>query len=540
MASSGKAFEDLDLSQDEVKRLGEALKDEKFRKMFAEYAEEISDPENRRKAEEEIRMMENERGMNVQFIHPKPGHVLKTTVDGTTKAFINICQNDKIDKPVAKREVGPNGKSGLMWQIPHSFAPPRDELDKASAKCKVFDVVFHPDTYRMATNNERFKKLVEDTAIEGIEKQFTVTLDKKNIRHPKLNFKGQPVATVIREAIPNCEPKPQDSDSILSKMPYPYDKKEDKKSKPENIHKANNAVKEHENKNDIGSKYTTPKYVISHRDEIDMSEYRNAPDAKVSTRPKEIVIKINLPLLKSAANANLDIFERKLTLQSESPAAYMLDINLPFPVNEDDGSAKFDKSKKTLTVTLPVLPDKTPELPFSLRGAGDLGDKRLNDIETNDQPLISVVSETPNQDAEKMDSEVKKTLNGHVINSDPDKININDNVKWLFPEYEISQDAETISLVLKVQCIEQRSVSLSFPERTQIVQIKFMSIGAGCFPSYYKLHLEFCGEHHLSEDHSNIDISNDNLVLLLLKDKAARGLWDFFSIGLDKDNLEVS
>ncbi len=33
---------------------------------------------------------------------------------------------------------------------------------------------------------------------------------------------------------------------------------------------------------------------------------------------------------------------------------YKLDIDLPFPVNGDDGDAKFDKSKHLLTITLPV------------------------------------------------------------------------------------------------------------------------------------------------------------------------------------------
>lgn len=31
-------------------------------------------------------------------------------------------------------------------------------------------------------------------------------------------------------------------------------------------------------------------------------------------------------------------------------------ISLPYPVDEENGSAKFDKSKRQLTVTLPVLP----------------------------------------------------------------------------------------------------------------------------------------------------------------------------------------
>ena len=77
MASSPKEdrWKDLDITKDEVDRIGKALKDEKFRKMFVEYAEEISDPKNREIYEQEIAQMEAEREMDVQFIHPKPGSI---------------------------------------------------------------------------------------------------------------------------------------------------------------------------------------------------------------------------------------------------------------------------------------------------------------------------------------------------------------------------------------------------------------------------------------------------------------------------------
>ena len=58
------------------------LQDKKFRDLLKEYAEEISNPVNRKKYEEEIAMLERDRGMDVKFINPKPGHVLKTSVNG--------------------------------------------------------------------------------------------------------------------------------------------------------------------------------------------------------------------------------------------------------------------------------------------------------------------------------------------------------------------------------------------------------------------------------------------------------------------------
>ena len=90
---ANKKLEDLNLTSDELSRLNKAFKDEKFCKMFAEYAEEISDPENRRRYEEEIALLERDRGMDVKFIQPEPGYVLKTaTIPGNVKAFINICK----------------------------------------------------------------------------------------------------------------------------------------------------------------------------------------------------------------------------------------------------------------------------------------------------------------------------------------------------------------------------------------------------------------------------------------------------------------
>ncbi|RUS80339.1 hypothetical protein EGW08_011908 [Elysia chlorotica] len=536
-----RVFDGLDLSQDEVKRLGNALKDENFRKMLIEYAEEISDPENKRKAEEEIAMMEQERGMNVQFIHPEPGYVLKTAVDGTMKAFINICQNGKIEKPKAKRQLGPDGKNGLMWQIPHSFSPPKDDYDKSNKKCKVFDVVFHPDTYRMAMKNERFSKLVEDTAIDGIENQFGVKLDKQNIKRPKLKFKGTPTATVIRERIPDAEKKPTDTDNLFDQCPYPYDDKSSSEKAKEK--KLDNRKQSNEKKTESvkeNNKYTEPKYTITHRSQVDMSEYRNSPDAKTSTRPTELSVKIELPLLKSAAQANLEIYEKRLMLESVAPAAYKLDLKLPFPVDEDKGSAKFDKSKKTLTITLPVIPLETPPIPFVANGESSTTDNG-HDVNNSQNSLIEVLDEkvTGVAGGSVTDQDLPESLETqrcqHSETSTKSKFPLN--VKWLVPDYQFSQDNETLTFILKVHNAENASVDVSFL-KPSAVNLRFLSLGAGLFPVYYSLYLEFAPGCNISAEHSSVDVSHENLVFLLLKDKTSRGMWDDFRAGEDSNHLE--
>ena len=93
-------LKDLNLTNDELQRFSDAFKNEEFRKLFIEYAEEINDPTNRELYEKEIRAVEEQRGSDVTFVHPQPGHVLKTTLNGQTKCFINIATNEHVEKTI--------------------------------------------------------------------------------------------------------------------------------------------------------------------------------------------------------------------------------------------------------------------------------------------------------------------------------------------------------------------------------------------------------------------------------------------------------
>ena len=115
------------------------------------------------------------------------------------------------------------------------------------------------------------------------------------------------------------------------------------------------------------SDYCTPKYTIKHRHDVDLSEYTNELDAKLNrTKPRELVVDIELPLLNSSNECQLDVTEKTVFLLSERAGAkYRLNINLPFSVNDKDGSAKFDTDTRRLTIILPVIqasPEKQREM----------------------------------------------------------------------------------------------------------------------------------------------------------------------------------
>lgn len=539
---ASKTFEDLDLSQEEIKRIETALKDEKFRKMFVEYAEEISNPENRKRYEEEIAMLERERGMDVEFINPTPGHVLKTTVDGGKKAFINICQNEKIAKPTSKRETS-GGKRGLHWQIPHSFTPPREDFDKSKQTCMVYDVVFHPDTYRM-TSNKAFLKLVEDTAIEGIERQFNVKLDRNNIRRPKLKSKGNLPATVIRNRKGDAEKSPKDGNDPLSGMPYPYGDKTsaelaaeksisaDKKAKTkENKTKSNMVIKEE-------SGYTTPKFSILHRTDMDLQNYTNAPDSRPTTRPKELVISIELPLCNSAAGVDLDIFEEKLALMSDKPA-YKLELKLPYPVDDENGSAKFDKSKKALVVTLPVIPGEIPKMPSFIDEVKTVD--QTNDVPPliEELPPLEDISETKEpayEDLPPLEDIDQDHGSENIMQQAP--VMKPSTVAYSLPEYTFSQDSETVTFVFHVRNIDDQSVSKSFASPGECL-VRFVSVGSGGFPMHYSFYCKFEQGCSMVPEHCTTDIIGRNMTLTLLKQRDCRKLWNKFSVGVDCSSSQV-
>lgn len=552
MASS-KKMDDLNLSSDEVKRIGEALKNEEFRKLFVEYAEEISDPENRKKYEEEIAQMENERGMNVQFVNPEPGHCIKTSVDGDTKAFVNICMNDKIETPRSKPQVDSNGRKGLHWQIPHSFSPPRDDIVKSGGKCKVFDVVFHPDTYRMG-ENPRFMKLIEDTAIEGIENQFGVKIDRKNLKPMKMKYKGIPVATVIRtKSDQPTETSDEDADSILKNLPYPYDNK----TSAEKSEEMRETVK---NKKNLESQKTKPqvqekrdgpsepKYSITHRSNIDLQEYRNAPDAKTSTRPNELEVKIELPLLNSAKQVNLDVFEKRLSLSSENPAKYKLDINLPYPVDDEQGSAKFDKAKHYLIVTLPVLPGEQVEMPFS--GTRDVETQEEQVFLNHQEEPQKLIEEIPQLDDLPDLEEIDTVEETHILfdtespKSEPLTSTFQSEpplpkIAYGFPDFTFSQDPEAVSFVLNVWNVTTDSVSITYLSPC-CCQVQFLSLGSGGFPVHYRFIAKFEEGCEIVPEHCTTDVNETNVVLTILKAKKARRDWNKFYAGSNQDELQVN
>ncbi|KAM4690587.1 protein kintoun [Rhinophrynus dorsalis] len=357
------AAERLELSAEELERFTRAFQDAQFREMFAQYAEEISDPENRRRYEEEILQMEKDRGVDIQFLHPQPGHVLLTSINGVQRCYLNICTSDLLQKPQCKPGLSRDNRPGQHWALPYSLAPGREEMGRGGTKYVIYDVLFHPDTLQMASKSDQFKQMVDSTALEAVARQFCLNLDTKNVKTLSLKYKGVPQATVLRKPCTDTNNlKVQDPEYPLH-FPYPCDipaggrnilchQSKDNKEATESCAGVENTQDE---------KATIPHYTVIHRSYVDLQDYRHCRDSTPSPVPKELVITVDLPLLNSTVGTSLHITGNNLILESEKPL-YKLNLKLPYPVNDHEGKAQFNKAKRQLIITAPVIQQDVSDL----------------------------------------------------------------------------------------------------------------------------------------------------------------------------------
>lgn len=465
---SQKDWADMDITRDEVHRIGEAFKQQEFRKLFVDYCQEISDPENKKLYEAEITQMEKERGVDVTFINPEPGYVIKTSSDGSTKTFINVATNDKIDKPTSVSSTGPDGKRGLNWSLPYTLAPVRRDTDKKNELCHVYDVVFHPHALHLASRNASFRKLVNDTAIDAIQQAFGVRLDGANLKFPKISYKGVAKPTVIRKKMKDfnaddLEPSP--IDKIFPPMPQDS-------TKPCIMTPADTKA----------SDYTIPKYKIVQRRGVELQEMTHGPDAKLKlTIPSELVVTIDLPLLNTTNDVNLDVTNKRIHLNSEKPAKYRLDISLPYDVKEDVGSAKFDKSKRQLVITLPVVPEKRIRITdFQREDSGIESDNQHGKIEVCEENESETSNDSPAPDSSDVDM--------------PEAF-LDAKVEYALPNFTFNHIDEILAFTLHVKNVDPSSIVIDRKDLCNTAHIKFSSVGAGYYPIHYSFCVKFPSQH---------------------------------------------
>ncbi|XP_043649730.1 protein kintoun [Drosophila teissieri] len=499
--------ERLDISKDEFNRIQEAFGQEEFRKLFFDYVEEIQDPENRKIYEKEITELEKERGVEVRFIHPKPGFVIKTALDGELKCFINIAGSEEIERPKNEVATDPSsGSRGLNWSIPMAQTSSRDDCDAKNNHCKVFDVVFHPEALFLAKRNKQFRQCLIDTALDAVEREYKVSLDRANLKFPKLDYKGIPRPTVIRKLADNPTAEEQEPHPLAHMFPtkppapgIPEPRVLPMKTKPTPV-----------------PEFTVPRYSIKHSHDVDLSEYTDELDAKLHvTVPRSLVVEIELPLLRSTAECQLDVTSKSVYLFSERQGAkYRLKLDLPFSVDDKAGQARFDTDLRRLSITLPVVRKSTKEEAqmhdtlrhFSREDSGV-------ELHSNSESPVEEDPDGELSDSKPDISEISSPTTAPVCHAK--RPFLKNSVHYQLPsKFDCNVLDNVMAFVLHVPNVQPDSIEQLREQRS--LHLQFATIGSGYYPTHYAFYVELPAEHEVSSIESVEAEAWDNNVVLKL------------------------
>lgn len=511
-------LDDLDVTREELDSIGEALKNEQFRKLLCEYVDEINDPANRAQYEREVAQYERERGAEVTFVRPRPGYAMKTSADGVRKVFVNVCACDVVDKPTVD--------AGRRWSLPHCLSPVRRDYDNARRPCDVYDVVFHPDALDLAGRDRAVKDMIEDTALTVIEKNNGVVLDRANVKYPKISFKGVARPLVIRRRIDGFQPCEADADETERLPPGcpPYEPPVDR---PVQRHDLDASTREK-------SPFAVPKYVIKYRTDVDIQEHAYNMLCKMNAViPKQLIVEINLPLLDSSANVQLDVLPKSLTLVCHKPSKYKLDVGLPYSVLDDQGDATFDQSTRKLIVRLPVSRTE-PSLEYVRRPVEEVR-TTVTDGERENGEHHDVSTGPESSDAARVnDDEVAVTNGRHDENNT--LCDTENDVHYTLPEHEFIYGSHCV-LTLHVKNVDPTSINLIVVNDKHSVSGKFHNVGSGFFPIWYAFCIQIPSESSLLNSDLKVIPSDNNLVL----EFSARFKPDCkqYWYGLDQDHLTL-
>lgn len=523
---------EIDITKDELDRIGKALKNEEFRNLLVEYCEELNDPATKKQYEEEIILLEKERGIDVTFINPTSGYVIKTSVDGNKLAFINVCSNVNVEKSTSKY-TSQDGSRGHQWSLPHLLSPPRDDINNSGTKCIVYDVIFHPETLELASQSPQFRDMVNKISCEAVESNFSIKLDKANLKFPKLKYKGVCRPVVIRKKSRDMKhSNDSDVDKLYADMYKQIDKHYDNSKYKVSQHSKKQITPEKP------GEYATPMYTIKHRSDMDIQDFTYDPTSKLNAAiPKELIIEINLPLLKSSADVVVDVTEKSISLISEKPSKYKLDLVLPYAVNEDLGNAKFDVDKRKLVLTLPVK--RINNLLLSDIGRYDSGvdsDSSPSTCSPSDKsmPLI--------EDLQLSDSVVESQCSSLQSESDVFRTSekstdfLNADLHYSFPEYSCHLFDNILSFTINVKNVDPNSIEKQFSANGTAVHVKFSSISSGYFPINYAFYVRL-SSHNIHMDEISIEVWDNNVIVQIPYNPCNNPLTSYY-VGTSQDTSE--
>ena len=338
---------------------------------MADYVDSLSNPSNREEQEAYITHLEANKELppGKALIRPNAGFVVKCFISGTKdkvskrKIFLNIVHSDAIIQPSSEKTTTLDASSSssqnqARWSVPYAIGPVRMEHDKSNNLVPTFDVCFHPLSLQYAHARKEFCDMVigisQSAVVEAYSKASgeDVTIDSnyailKNVRYKN----GAPKALIIGldQSLPDgvkedLSVQPDDSSDFAETEKAADATAYTRSSADEELKK--HTDKEAESTDSI----IIPKYKIVEQGMLELTNHHDS-----SRRPKQLIVHVHLDKIASATEIDLHVSETKVEVGASEYKK--LDLQLPYPINSQEGKATFDKAKRSLILRLPLSPE---------------------------------------------------------------------------------------------------------------------------------------------------------------------------------------
>jgi len=367
------------VTQEEVSKLAKAMKDGQFRDHLDEYCKEVSDPANRKEYIQYLEQLEAKGEMpdGQQLLRTQPGCCAKTAIrfknGQTQKLFINIVHTDRLaDLSFQPAEKG----GGKQVQLPYSLSPPRPDRDLKDQYCMTADCAVSSYTFFQASQNPQLLKMIVDTAAEGLAQQFLkgheeVKKDFKVLERLKCKG-GFPMPMSVRAELLKDKGTKSQASTVRAAQGDAVTPAELKQMRSDAKAKREAAKAAGEAADDAAAepapppqappqggapRIRVPKHRLIHSGSIDLADYmenKNQQAPATSTVPKTLRLVVELPTVKKSSDVSLEVTCDNVVV--EVADKFYLDLPLSYEVEDQNGTAKFDKAKQELTLELPVVP----------------------------------------------------------------------------------------------------------------------------------------------------------------------------------------
>jgi dynein assembly factor 2 len=455
--------------------------------MFEEYAKEISDPKNRAENLAYLQQLEAENQVpnGMKLVVPTPGFCLKSMA-GQVKVFVNFCFSDEIDNASAEKADG-----GSSWQVPFIMPPQcRYDLDRDQQRVTVFDVVFGPQTIARAELQDSFKRMVIEVGLDGVDKngklETKLSRDFKLMQNVKARAAPIPALSIrsdstaasqsksnknSKSAVPasstlnalaskNVAPVAPSAPPAPAKVPSTVTSNRTSSAKPAASTTSPKVEKSVEKT--IENTLETPKHSIVHRGEFSLQNFTvDRTEGLGARRPRELLVHIELPLLSTIASVELDVSDRDVRVHA--PGVYApLKIALPYRVDDAAAGAKFDKTSRRLTITLPLAALTAEEIASFKASIAPLSAPVEADPvvpESKPEPVAAVAA-TLNAASVSAVNDTKSSSAKQV----PASTTASD--KPSTPHFSMRQTPTLVTLLFKVTGVEPKSIRLNVTSKT--------------------------------------------------------------------------